>query len=464
MQKRVVAIVGRPNVGKSSLFNRMVGRRLAVVDSMSGVTRDRNYADTSWHDTEFTVVDTGGLIPYLADGMVDRVRAQVDQAVAEADVVVFLVDASTGPTDLDLGIAKRLRKGAADRLLLVANKVESEARELELGEFMVLGCGEPIALSALHGMGTRILLDQIVEKLEAQAAKGKPARRHEGVKVAVVGRPNAGKSSFVNKLLKQDRMIVDPIPGTTRDAIDSHVQFHGSAITIVDTAGLRRKSQVKNDVEYYGNLRALESIERADVCALLIDAAAGIGEQDLRIVRKVNELRKGIVVCFNKWDIVEKDQKTFDHLVAEMKHRYMQLRHVPILAISALTGKRLPAVLQCVLQVHQRLTTRVPSGQFRESARRWTRSKPHPNVRNKQVRVMGGKQVPAPYPMFHFYAANHTLVQPSYRRYLANKIYEEFDFEGCPVVLAFRPLARRKREARLEEVAAGHTPGKGQSR
>jgi GTP-binding protein len=457
MSKPVVAIVGRPNVGKSSLFNRMVGRRLAVVDSMSGVTRDRNYADTCWEGIEFTVVDTGGLIPYLADGMVDRVRAQVDRAIAEADLVVFLVDGSTGPTDLDLGIAKRLRKGASDRMVLAANKVESESRELELGGFMSLGCGEPIALSALHGMGTRTLLEHIVAKLQARALESKPHNLEESVKVAVVGRPNAGKSSLVNKLLNQERMIVDPIPGTTRDSIDSHVKFHGSAITIVDTAGLRRKSQVKNDVEYYGNLRALESIERADVCALLVDAAQEIGEQDLRIVRRIDEMRKGLVVCFNKWDIMEKDEKTFDRLVAELRHRYMQLRHVPILAVSALTGKRLPAVLENVLRIRQRLTSRVPPGRFRESVRRWTRTRPHPNVRNKQVRVMGGKQVSASYPMFHFFAANHTLVQPSYRRYLANKIYEEFDFEGCPVVLAFRPLARKKRGSRIEETPMEYT-------
>jgi len=438
----VVSIVGRPNVGKSSLFNRVLGRRAAVVDDEPGVTRDRNYADTVHDGVAFTLVDTGGLIPTSRDTLVRSIHDQVDAAIEESSVIVFLVEASTGPTDLDLLIAKRLRRQCPHAVILAVNKAESKASQYDVAEHVSLGCGEPRPVSALHGLGVADLVDEIVAKLK----KGATARRtHKPVdiSIAILGRPNAGKSLLVNRLLKEKRMIVDASPGTTRDAIDSFLAYRHQRVRLIDTAGLRRKSQVKDTVEKHTNLRALQSIERADVCVLMIDAQQGVATQDLKILAKIAQAHKGMMVCLSKWDLVEKDHRTFDAMVSELRRRYMEMRDVPVVSVSALTGLRVWHILDHACAIRARMRTQLGASAFTERLHEWIRARPHPMVGSREVRFLGGKQATAEFPLFLFFCTNPKLVQPSYERYLVNKIHDTFDFRGCPLEVSFRPPGRR---------------------
>jgi GTP-binding protein len=439
-QLPVVSIIGRPNVGKSSLFNRILRKKIAVVDDVAGVTRDRNYMQATWNGADFMLVDTGGLIPGSRENIPALISRQVDIALAESAVIIFLADAATGPTDLDAMIARRIRKEFSEKIILAVNKAEKESSKLQAGEYMALGCGEPLTVSALHGLGVADLLDAVCERLQGLPPRQERPATTE-LRLVVVGRPNVGKSSFVNSLLNQNRMIVDAVAGTTRDAVDSFFEHNGAQVRIIDTAGLRRKAQVKENLEYYTNVHALSSIERCDVAVLMADAGLGVSEQDLKIVSQILELRKGIVVCLNKWDLVAKDHTTFDHLVKELKSRYMELRHVPVTTISALTGQRVRGVIDIALLVKQRLAFRFKPAEFKESLFGWTRVHPHPVTQNKQVRILGGKQRAAAYPLFEFYCSHHTLVLPSYQRYLINKIYEVGDLEGCPVVCVFKAVS-----------------------
>jgi GTP-binding protein len=434
----IVSIIGRPNVGKSSLFNRIAGRKIAVVDDYSGVTRDRNYADASWVGTDFTVVDTGGFVPSSKNRLVGSINEQVGIAIDESSAIIFCVDAGTGPADIDVLIAKKLRRECRERVIVAINKAESPSASIETGEFLSLGCGEPARVSALHGTGVADLLDRVVEIIVKHGASIKPGKTAD-ISVAVLGRPNAGKSLFVNKLLNCNRMIVDDEPGTTRDAIDSFVTHEGKTVRIIDTAGLRRKSQVKNQLEYYTNVRSLDSLERCDVAVLMIDAAAGAGSQDLKILAQVLKARKGAIACLNKWDIVEKDHRTFDKLAAEIREQYAELRHIPMVSISALTGQRTRTVLDIAFEVRERMTEKVNQGEFRTAMFEWTRTKPHPNAAAGEVRFLGGKQLDDFFPHFLFFCTNPKLVQTGYERFLINNIYETFGFEGCPVGVTFRP-------------------------
>jgi GTP-binding protein len=440
----IVSIVGRPNVGKSSLFNRILQKKIAVIDDTPGVTRDRNYMEATWGGHRFTLVDTGGLIPTSRESIPEEIHRQVDIALEESAVIVFVVEASTGPTDLDAMVAKRLLRGFDDKIILAVNKAEARDAALEAGRANSLGCGEPVAISALHGMGVADLLDRIVSMIRNRTEREDESGPEQELRVAVIGRPNAGKSSFVNKLLRRERMIVDNVPGTTRDAIDSRFVYHGRGIRIVDTAGLRRKSQVKDDIEYYSNLRALGSIERSDICLLMVDSTEGLTEQNLKILAHVLELRRGLVVCWNKWDLVEKDHKTFDAFSAATRRKHRELQHVPMVAISAMTGQRVWRALELALRVRERMGTKVRKKEFENKLIEWTRTRPHPIVSNKQVRFLGGKQRRAAYPLFQIFCSNAPLVIPSYRRYLINRMYETWGFEGCPVVLDFRPPGRKR--------------------
>jgi GTP-binding protein len=434
-------------VGKSCLFNRILGKRVAVVDDFSGVTRDRNYRNTIWNNCAFSLVDTGGLVPASKDGMAQDIEKQVTIACEEADVIIFLVDAKTGITDIDLAIAGRLRRPGRARVFLVINKSESQQAKYDLGAFMRLGLGEGHAVSALHGYGVGDLLDDVCASLKRTAGKdAKPdaVPDEEGtLRVAVVGRPNAGKSSLVNKLVGADRMIVRPDPGTTRDSIDSSMEYKGTRLDLIDTAGLRKKATVKEDLEYYCNLRAIASIERCDVAVLLIDAVQGLSEQDLKIVRNIINMKKGLVVCFNKWDLVVKTHTTFDHLVAETRREYMELHHVPVLSVSAKTGQRVTSVLDKVLEIHKRMITRVSEKELWALMRVWIEEHPHPITANKRVVISGCRQGQAPYPLFLIHSTNPRVAIPAYKRYFANKIYEAYDFAGCPVIIEFVPAKRR---------------------
>jgi GTPase len=443
----VVSIVGRPNVGKSCLFNRILGKRVAVVDDFSGVTRDRNYRNMIWNTCAFSLVDTGGLLPSSHDAMAQDIEKQVTIACEEASAILFLVDAKNGITDTDLAIAHRLRRLGRGRVFLVINKSESRQAKYDLVTFMRLGLGEGYAVSALHGYGVGDLLDDVckhLKKTEGKRAKPDNIPDDQGtVRIAVVGRPNAGKSSLVNKLTGADRMIVRPDPGTTRDSIDSAMEYKGTKISLIDTAGLRKKATVKLDLEYYCNLRAIASIERCDIAVLLIDAPAGCSEQDMKIVRKIVDMKKGLLVCFNKWDLVAKSHTTFDHLVAATRREYMEFHHVPMLSVSAKTGQRVTSVLDKALEIHARMTARIDENELWNLMRLWIEVHPHPITANKRVVISGCRQGQAPYPLFLVHSTNPRVAIPAYKRYFANKIYETYDFTGCPVVVEFVPAKRK---------------------
>ena len=442
----IVSIIGRPNVGKSSLFNRIVGKRIAVVDDFSGVTRDRNYYPAEWNGVAFSLVDTGGMIPNTREALPEAIHEQVRIAISESHAVIFLVEAEPGLTDLDLMIARQFRKVASDKVILGVNKAESKRTQYEINEFRALGLSDPIPISALHGNGVADLLDKVVETIKnTQSTQPQEQKKSsEPLKIAIVGRPNAGKSSLVNKLLRQNRMIVDSTPGTTRDSIDTEMNYKGRSFVLIDTAGLRKKSHVKQDMEYFSNLRALQSIERCDICVLLIDVTEEIGVQDLRILKKVLEMRKGILLGWNKWDIHKKDHRTFDQLVSETRKQYMELRSIPMISLSALSGLRATSILDTALQIQDRMQTRVSSSEFENNVFSWVRVHPHPAIPENPVRFLGAKQMAAPVPVFRFFVTNHKEIAPSYLRYLTNKIYDTYNFEGCPLTLEFRPIARSR--------------------
>jgi GTP-binding protein len=451
----IVSIVGRPNVGKSCLFNRILGIKVAVVDDVPGVTRDRNYRETAWNGCAFSLVDTGGLVPSSKDGMVQDIARQVAIACGESDVILFLVDVKSGVCDEDIAVARGLRKQAGGNVVLVVNKCESKQAQYDIGAFMSLGLGEGFAVSALQGYGVGDLLDTVTAMLKRAGKKRSlsSAMRDDRdfVKVAVVGRPNAGKSSLVNKLLGHHRMIVRPDPGTTRDSIDSDMTYKGRAMVLIDTAGLRKKANVKEDLEYYCNLRAIASIGRCDVAVLVVDAELGIHEQDLRIVRKVIDMHKGILVCLNKWDLVHKTHTTFDDFAAHIRSSYMELAHAPMVSASALTGQRVTAVLDRVLEIYGRMRARVDARELTSLVRTWTVEHPHPITENRQVTIANCVQAEAPFPLFHLMATNPRNGLSNYKRFIANKLYETYDFNGCPIVVDFLPVRKRARNNNKEE-------------
>jgi GTP-binding protein len=452
-----VSIVGRPNVGKSSLFNRFLGKRVAVVHGMPGVTRDRQYRDTSWTGCDFTLVDTGGLDVGAREGMPFEIAKQATIACEESDIILFLVDATVGVTDLDTLIARRLRKEKHAAVFLVINKAESKKALLGTGDFVSLGFGEGFLVSAIHGKGVGDLLDKICDTLRTRENQIRKLNTFaDGIKIAVVGRPNAGKSSLVNKLVKQERMIVTPMPATTRDSIDTAMDYNGTPIILIDTAGLRKKANVKDDVEYYCNVRALESIRRCDVCVLMIDSTIGIEEQDLKIVRQILLMHKGLLACFNKWDIRSKDHTTFDRLAAHARKTYRELRHVPMVSISALTGQRIEKVLDSAIAIHKRMESLVPLADLHEKVKEWVRLHPHPVATNGELRIMSSDQLASRYPIFRFFSTNAKNAVTSYKRYLANNIYETYDFEGCPVAIEFHEIQKK-----VKKTAQSHSENVG---
>jgi GTP-binding protein len=444
----VVSIVGRPNVGKSSLFNRILGRKVAVVDDMPGVTRDRNYRSMVWNGCAFSLADTGGLVPESRDAMQADIGRQVGIACDEASVIVFVVDARSGITDIDARVAHALRKQASGNVILIVNKSEHKNAPYDLGSFVKLGLGEGLAISALHGTGVGDLLDKISAMLKRDGKREPKSAAfiddRDTLKIAVVGRPNAGKSSLVNKLLGVNRMIVRPEAGTTRDSIDSRVVYKDTEIVLIDTAGLRKKANVKDDLEYYCNLRAIESIGRCDVAVLVVDAVLGMQEQDLRIVRKVVETRKGILVCWNKWDLVKKTHATFDELSKSARQSYMELSHAPMVSTSALSGQRITAVLDRAMEIRDRMKFRVDPAELSTLVKDLAVEHPHPVSQNRQVRISDCVQAQAQFPLFHVVSTNPRSAIPSYKRFLSNKMYATYDFAGCPVIVDFVPVRKRE--------------------
>ena len=433
MSRWLVAIIGRPNVGKSTLFNRIVGQREAIVDDAPGVTRDRHYADSGWAGKAFTLVDTGGFVPASEDVFELAIREQAQIAIDEADVVLFVVDAQAGPLPSELEIADILRK-AQKKVILVVNKVDSEKREPSLAEFYQLGLGDPVSTSALAGRKVGDLLDLITKDFSVVASEQGDPR----LKIAVVGRPNVGKSSFVNGLLQENRHIVTDVPGTTRDPIDAVVKFHGEEILLVDTAGLRRKSKIKENVEFYSTIRTLKSIERCDVVVVLIDAQGGLEHQDLRIIEGAMKRNRPVVLAVNKWDLVEKDENTARHYEKALRVKLRIHDFTPIVFISALTKQRIYKVLEVVKSVDVEQNKRISTNELNEILGRDIKTFPPRSKSGKEIKIKYITQVKTKPPVFAFFCNEPKLIDDNYRRYLENRIREHFVYAGVPLVLSFK--------------------------
>ncbi len=436
----IVAIVGRPNVGKSALFNRLVGKRLAIVEGTPGVTRDRLYALTDWRGRTFTLVDTAGIDPAAddPDGLARRTRAQAQIAAREADVIVFLVDAAAGMSPLDDDVVHIMRR-TRHPVILVANKAESEGVRAQIpGEFARLGLGEPIVVSALHGEGTGDLLDAIVERLPSEDAL--PAAESE-LALAIVGRPNVGKSSLLNALLGEERAIVADAPGTTRDAIDTLFAFHEHRIRLIDTAGVWRKTKHHGAIEYYASLRSLGAIARCDIAILVIDSLAGILDQDRRLGGIVLEERKGLVIVANKWDLaLQQDAEFSQGELTGIIHEQMPFAaFAPVTFLSALTKRRLGSLMPLVMRVAANLDRRVATPSLNAIVRDAVYAHPAPQRGGKPLRIYYAAQVATHPPLFIFHCNDPDLVSSSYERFLENTLRANFDFEGVPLGLEFRP-------------------------
>ena len=429
----IVAIVGRPNVGKSTFFNRLIQKRQAIVDSVSGVTRDRHYGKTYWNGQEFSVIDTGGYIVGSDDIFEGEIRKQVDLAVEEANAILFLVDAQEGVTDMDLTVAKHLRKSDKP-VFLVANKVDNGQIMQEAVELYSIGMGDYFCISSINGSGTGELLDALVEKLPEVDGE----EESDLPRFAIVGRPNVGKSSFVNALVGEDRNIVTDIAGTTRDSLDTHYTKFGHDFVLVDTAGVRKKKNVKEDLEFYSVMRSIRSIEYSDVCLLLIDATLGFESQDQSIFHLADKNRKGIVILDNKWDLVEKDTHTTKEYEAAIREKIAPFTDVPILFISALTKQRLLKALEIAIKVSKDRKARISTSKLNDVMLPFIEQNPPPATKGKYIRIKFCTQLPTKTPTFAFFANLPQYIKDPYKRYIENKLRESFDFNGVPLQIFFR--------------------------
>ncbi len=433
MSKPVVALVGRPNVGKSTLFNRLIEEPLAIVEDVPGTTRDRIYADAEWGGITFIFIDTGGLLPESPDNLASSVRQQVAIAIAESDVIIFLVDVKEGPTAVDMEIAQLLRRSSKP-VILAVNKADNEIRRQEAVEFYELGLGDPIPLSALHGTGTGDLLDAILKVVPSET-RDEPA---EGTRIAIVGRPNVGKSSLLNAILGKERMIVSEKPGTTRDAVDSLIEWDGEPVILIDTAGIRRRGRVAPGIEKYSVIRAVRAIQRADVALLLLDAAEGVTEQDAHIAGYVVEEGKGLVIVVNKWDLVEKDTHTMQQYTLDIRRALKFVAYSPVVFVSAISGQRVKKVIDVALVVQEARSTRMPTGELNRVISEAVAKHAPPSKRGKRLRIYYGTQVGVAPPTFVFFVNDPELVHFSYQRYLENQLRGAFGFEGSSLRMAFR--------------------------
>ena len=433
MSQWLVALVGRPNVGKSTLFNRIMGGRNAIVHDLPGVTRDRNYAETEWAGKQFTLVDTGGFVPASDDIIETAIREQAQIAIEEADLVLFIVDAEAGLLAADLEIADILRR-AQKKVLLIVNKIDSDKREALLGEFYKLGLGEPISTSALLGRKVGDLLDLITRDAATPPEEAEDPR----LKIAIIGKPNVGKSSFVNALLQQKRHIVTEIPGTTRDPIDAVLNYHGEEILLIDTAGLRRKGKIKESVEFYSTVRTLKSIERCDVAIVLIDAQQGLEHQDLRIIETAVERKRGIVIAVNKWDLIEKDDKTARAYEKALQEKLRIFDFIPVIFISSLTKQRIYKVIELVKKVDAEQNRRIATSELNDILGAEVAAFPPKSRSGKEIKINYITQVKTKPPVFAFFCNEPKSIEDSYRRYLQNRIREHYGFAGVPVLLSFK--------------------------
>jgi GTP-binding protein len=431
----IVAIVGRPNVGKSTFFNRLIQRREAIVDSVSGVTRDRNYGKSEWNGKEFSVIDTGGYIKGSDDIFEAEIRKQVELAIDEADAIIFVVDVEEGITPMDDEVAKLLRK-VTKPVLLVVNKVDNAMRTNDALEFYNLGLGEYFAISGMTGSGTGELLDELVTVLPEMPAVTE--EENPLPRFCVVGRPNAGKSSFINALIGEDRFVVTDIAGTTRDAIDTKYNRFGFEFNLVDTAGIRRKAKVKEDLEFYSVMRSVRAIENSDVCILMIDATRGFEGQDQSIFWLAEKNRKGIVILVNKWDLVEKDTMSTRDYERKIREELQPFTDVPILFVSALNKQRLIKALEVAVNVFESRKRRIQTSKFNDTMLPIIEHNPPPALKGKYVKIKYCMQLPTPTPQFVFFCNLPQYVKDPYKRFIENKLREEFNFEGVPLEIYFR--------------------------
>ncbi len=441
MRVATVAIIGRPNVGKSTLFNRVVGRPAAITDERPGSTRDRHYGKAEWNGQAFWLVDTGGLVPDSDAGFDRAIQRQVELAVDAADVVVFLVDVTTGLSPIDEEIVRFVR-GRGVPIVLTANKADALAEEKRHFEFYALGIGDPVPISAATGKGIGDLLDVIVAALPPAP----PPVDAEQIQVAVIGRPNVGKSSLVNRLLGEERLIVSEEPGTTRDAIDSPLRFQGRTVVLVDTAGLRKRGKIDAAVEFYALLRTERAMERADVCVIVVDAATGLHTMDLKIAGYAWEAGKGLVVAVNKWDLVEKDHRMADKGKRDVLERAPFLAAVPFVYVSARTGLRVPRLLEAVLAVADARRVRVQTAEVNRAIQELVATRQPPQAGGSEVKLLYGSQVATEPPTFAIVCSRPERIPEHYGRFIANGLRERFGFAGSPIRVRF--TSRRRERAR----------------
>ena len=432
MSQDVIAIVGRPNVGKSTIFNRIAGERLSIVEDTPGVTRDRLYARCSWLTKEFRLIDTGGIQienqPYQ-----EEIKAQVEIAVEEADVIIFVVSGKTGLTDDDKYIASMLQRSKKP-IVLAVNKVDDDSRLANIYEFYALGVGDPIAVSGVHGIGIGDLLDTCISLFKEKDNKAKD----EGTRIAVIGEPNVGKSSLVNAILNENRSIVSNVQGTTRDAIDTPFRFNDKPYVIVDTAGIRKRGKVYESIEKYSVLRALSAIERADVVLFLIDADAGIREQDKHVAGYAEEAGKPVIIVVNKWDTVDKDDKTMNKFIEKVRNEFAYLAYSPIMFVSAKTKQRVMTILPMVDKVYENSNRRIATNVLNEVIADAQLITPAPARNGKRFRIYYATQVSTQPPTFMLSCNDPTLLHFTYKRFIENQLRQSFDFEGTPIRLIVR--------------------------
>lgn len=429
----IVAIVGRPNVGKSTLFNRLTESRNAIVDSESGVTRDRIYGQAVWNGVGFSVIDTGGYVKNSDDIFEGEINKQVLIAIDEADIILMVTDVTAGVHDLDTSVASLLRKSGR-KVLLVVNKVDNNERLIDAAEFYRLGLGDYFAVSSVNGSGTGDLLDAIVAGLPGKVQEEMP----DIPRVAIAGRPNVGKSSLLNTLLGEERNIVTPLPGTTRDSIYTRYKKYNHDFLLVDTAGLRRKGKVTEDIEFYSVMRAVRTIENSDICLVMIDATRGPEAQDLNIISLVTRNNKGLIVLVNKWDLIEKDSNTMKRYESEIRERTLPFTDYPILFISAINKQRIHNILELVGRVNENRKRKIPTPELNEIMLGITRNNPPPTVKGKQVKIKYVTQLPTYSPSFAFFCNLPQYVKEPYKRFLENRLREKYDFSGVPLRIFFR--------------------------
>ena len=441
MSRPLVAIVGRPNVGKSSLFNMLAGERIAIVKDEPGITRDRIYADTDWNDRSFTIIDTGGIEPESKDMILSKMRQQAEIAIDTADVIIFMTDVKSGLTDSDQGVADILRRSKKP-VVLAVNKVDSfQKYEADVYEFYNLGLGDPFPISAIQRQGVGELLDEVVKNFPE--GKGKE-EEDERPRIAIVGRPNVGKSSIINRYLGKDRLIVSDIAGTTRDAVDTVVKRNGKEYIFVDTAGLRRKSRIKEELEAYMIARTVSAVERADIVIVVIDATEGVVEQDAKIAGIAHERGKGVIIAVNKWDAVEKNDKTIYKMSRDIEQALSFMPYAEIIFVSALSGQRLEKVFTSIDTVIENRTLRIPTGVLNEILSEAVALQQPPSDKGRRLRLYYMTQVGIKPPTFVIFVNSAKLMHYSYTRYIENRIREAFGFGGTPVRFIIRERGEEK--------------------